>query len=284
MKRTWHEFKALSREERLARNVWIICATRALAFSFCFPLPIIVLYWQEHGMGMAEVMYLQAAFAVALLILDLPNGYLADLIGRKRTIVFGTFFIFLGAVAYAVVESFWGFLVAEILLAIGGSLLLGPDQALLFASLEELKRGGEYKRIFGLSRSVEFIYGALGTICGGLLATIDMKLPFIAAVVGIGLSVLMSLLLHEPERERFRPEAGHLRELWSISRYCLFDNRKMAWLLMAVAALTAVLQSGLWLYQPYFKLCEIPVIYFGWIMPLAIENSVFKLNSQLRVA
>ena len=47
------------------------------------PLAVIVPYFQSLGLSMQEVFEVQAVMSAGVLILELPSGYVADLLGRK---------------------------------------------------------------------------------------------------------------------------------------------------------------------------------------------------------
>lgn len=247
------------------QNVWKVKLVRGFATSMAFPLPIIVLFWQSSGLSMTEVMVLQALFAAALALFEVPSGYLADMLGRKQTIVAAGVFLTVGTGIYGVVETFNGFLFAEILLAVGFALISGADQALLFDSLVESGREREFSRHWGGASSIEMGFAAVGCVAGGLLGSVSFRLPFYVATVGYGCLMLVALTLREPERTKRQVKEGHVKELLSIARYSFFEKRTLGWLMVFSAIIVAFLQTGLWLYQPYFKLCEIPVVYFGWL-------------------
>ena len=52
-----------------------------------FPVPTIVLFWQRYGMSLTDIMVLQALFAFAMVVLEIPSGYLADIVGRRKTLI-----------------------------------------------------------------------------------------------------------------------------------------------------------------------------------------------------
>jgi len=47
-----------------------------------FMVPVMVLFWMENGLGTFEVYLLQALFAGAVVLLEVPTGMLASLGGR----------------------------------------------------------------------------------------------------------------------------------------------------------------------------------------------------------
>ena len=61
---------------------------------FMVAMPIIVLFFQENGLTLMEVMILQSIYSLTVGITEIPSGYLADYFGRRNSIIFSTFFTF----------------------------------------------------------------------------------------------------------------------------------------------------------------------------------------------
>ena len=49
-------------------------------------MPIIVLFFQSHGLSLTEIMLLQSAYSLSLALFEIPSGYIADSFGRKNSI------------------------------------------------------------------------------------------------------------------------------------------------------------------------------------------------------
>ena len=62
-------------------------------------MPIAVPFFQSKGLSMQEVFSLQALFAVAVLAMEVPSGYLADRLGRKPTLIIGAVCVWVAAIA-----------------------------------------------------------------------------------------------------------------------------------------------------------------------------------------
>ena len=73
-------------------------------------MPIIVLFFQEHGLSLTEVMIIQAIYCLSVAMFEIPSGYIADLFGRKHAIVLSTIFSFSG---YLVFSCFGGFMLLQ---------------------------------------------------------------------------------------------------------------------------------------------------------------------------
>ena len=75
---------------------------RSLVFAyvqvFMVLMPVIVLFFESRGLSLSDVLLLQAWFGAIVVVMEIPSGYFADMIGRKRTIVVGALFVVIGAV------------------------------------------------------------------------------------------------------------------------------------------------------------------------------------------
>ena len=54
---------------------------------FMVAMPIIILFFQEHGLSLTQIMTLQAIYSFSVALFEIPSGYIADLFGRKQTII-----------------------------------------------------------------------------------------------------------------------------------------------------------------------------------------------------
>jgi len=80
-------------------------------------MPIVVLFFQENGLNLKEVMILQGTYSFMVAAMEIPSGYLADVFGRKNTLLTGSIFCFFGFLIISLSFSFWYFIIGEIILA-----------------------------------------------------------------------------------------------------------------------------------------------------------------------
>src|SRR5210317_775949 len=90
-------------------------------------MPIVALFYNENGLDELDIYLLQAIYSLSVVIMEIPSGYMADIVGRKKTLVLGGVLGTLGFVIYSISSSFLGFLIAEVTLGIGGSFISGAD-------------------------------------------------------------------------------------------------------------------------------------------------------------
>jgi MFS family permease len=235
--------------------------------------PVLILYYTANGLNSTQIFTIQAIFHLGVLLLEVPSGYLADVIGRKRTLVFGALFYPLGVAVYTLGRSFAAFVLAELAWAVSVSMRSGCDSALLFDSLRQLRREKEYKRFEGCCALFARSGTALSSVVGGMLASIFLRLPFL---VNLGSALFMpplALSLEEPEREA-RRFANPMLDILRICRHCLQDPRIRPIVLFCGLLLAGNL-TGLWAYFLLYQELRIPIGWFG------ILFAVFQLAGAL---
>lgn len=117
-----------------------------------FPMAVITLFWKDHiGLSLSQILLLQSIFAVAMVVMEYPSGYISDRIGYRTALTAASLLGLAGWGYYTVATSFRDVLIAEILLGISTSFISGTDSALLFESLKESGEEGAYARSEGRS-------------------------------------------------------------------------------------------------------------------------------------
>lgn len=142
-------------------------------------MPIIVLFYEENGLGLKDIFLLKSVYSIVLVSLDIPTGYLADAWGRKNCLITGCIVAFGGYICYSLSSTFYAFFIAEILLGIGQSLVSGADSALLYDTMLHYDRENEYLKYEGKVTMIGNFSGAFAGIFGGLLATFSAPSAFL---------------------------------------------------------------------------------------------------------
>ena len=81
------------------KDISILLALRAIRW-FLVVMPIITVFYMEHGVTMQQVFWIQVAFAISVVVFDIPTGYFADVVGRKKSMVIGVGISIIGFLIY----------------------------------------------------------------------------------------------------------------------------------------------------------------------------------------
>lgn len=238
-----------------------------IAKWFSLVMPIVVLFYNENGLHQYDIFLLQGIYSVAIVVLEIPSGYFADVLGRKKTLTFGAILGFIGFTIYSISHGFWGFLVAEIILGLGQSLISGADSAMLYDSLLAQKREKQYLKLEGRMTSIGNFAEATAGILGGLLATISLRTPYFFQSGVAFLAIPAALTLVEPLREKTLNMAS-FKDILDIFKYSLIKNPKLRYNIIFSAIIGSSTLSMAWFAQPYFKEIDLPIAMYGVLWTL----------------
>lgn len=225
-------------------------------------MPIVVPFYESNGLSMKDIMVLQAVYSIAIVVLEVPSGYLADVIGRRKTLIIGAMFGAVGFTTYSLSYGFLGFLVAEIILGIGQSCISGADSAMLYDSLLEKGEEKKYTRFEGRITSIGNIAEAVAGILGGLLAGITLRIPYLAQTFVAFIALPAAITLVEPVRHVPLIKAGFM-EIVHIARFALFKDRPLRRNILFSAITGTATLTMAWFAQPFFEYAKIDIVWFG---------------------
>ncbi len=259
--------------QRLEANLWRYRLYLALLFTPIF-LPVLVLFWKQNGLDMFDVFLLQGLFAVAVVVLEVPTGMVADQLGKRTSLLAGTAMFAIGHIIYAVGYSFSIFLLAELVMALGLALVSGADSAFLYDTLQALGRKDEYTKVEGHARSWQMVSIAASNILGGIVGSYSYRATVWLSIIGPFLALLLAFQFVEPrlqssEGKEKKPQSSFRDEwnkYWQLLRSALKFVRKhqlVRWYILLFAMLGGSATWLLWLYQPYMKATGLPVWAFG---------------------
>ncbi|MEZ5973604.1 MAG: MFS transporter [Planctomycetota bacterium] len=263
--------------KRLLRNLWLI---RVMAFTWMFMIlmPVVVPFFKSRGLDDGDIFWCSRSSSGAVALLEIPTGYVSDLLGRKRTLVLAGA---LHGVAYSMlplIDGFWGVASFELVAALSVSLYSGTDVALQYDSLEAL--GHEAGRRRNLGQRLFWMQAGetIAALVGGWLVLSNLQNVAIAnACVGWVRLCDRDLSGRRPDRAHGRDDHGaNLRsiahELFRVSPVV----RGVLWNLVIYGLATLL---AVWSFQGYWEAMGVPLWTFGYIW--AGYNGVVALTGRV---
>lgn len=128
------------------------------------------------------------------MILELPSGALADLIGRRKTILVGSVIGAFGFLLIPFASHFIHYLLLALLVGVSDSFRSGSEEAILYDSYKEEKNEKKYEKAYA-NANVIYQFGLIiATALGGFIFQYSNYLPFI--LYGISL-IIVSILSYQ---------------------------------------------------------------------------------------
>ena len=264
-------------KQKIKANIWKTQVFKIVQ-NLAFFTPVAVLFWQENGLSLTEIMILQSLFSVALVLLEIPSGYFADVFGRRPSLILASVFYLVAAIGYSLGHDFGTFLIAELLWAVACAFISGADSALVYDSLQDVGEEKNYKRIWGNISFWAFLAVAFGGIVGGWIGSINLRWTWYAMIPTFALLIPIALSLQEPHRHRRVVKKGYMLELLKTIKSIFTNNLKLRWIIIYSAVILTFNQAALWLYQPYMKETGLDIVYFG--IAFASFNVVAAIGSK----
>jgi len=247
---------------QLIHNILKMYLLKAVLW-FMVAMPIIVLFFQEHGLTLTEVMILQSIYSFSVALFEIPSGFIADVFGRKRTIILSTLFTFIGFLVFSFYGGFYAFAIAQVLVGIGGSLMSGSDSAIIYDTLLETNSKTTYTKIEGRSYAIGNFSEAFAGILGGFLAVGSIYMPIYVQTSILFFSIPIAFTLIEPTIHKENKLDRSFKAVLEVVKFAMVDNQKLKWLIIYSSAMGVATLSMAWFAQPFFKSINIPLAYFG---------------------
>jgi MFS family permease len=211
-----------------------------------------MLFQDERGLTFFERLALGGIYSATVIAVEIPTGVFADRIGRRRAMLTGALMMSASCLVAAEAHSFHVFVIAECLAAISMALCSGADSAYLFDLLLEHDRVHEYPRRESAASAWHLLGSAAAFAGGGLLAEVDLALPYLVTAVVAAAAAVVALML---ENDRPAPVRRDVWRSWGRQMSSALGevgrNSRLAWLIGYSAVTFMLLRATIYVYQPY---------------------------------
>lgn len=180
----------------IERNTKIFLTTQ-LTHSLIFSIPIWIVFYQNYVTPTQLAVIVMLTYAVQM-IMELPSGALADLIGRRTTL---TISFLLGAISYLLIPfgtSYLYFIIVNIIVGISDSFRSGAEEAIVYDTYKE-RDSHEFEKVNSKGNLVYQTGLIIGTITGGVLYSVNVYIPFIFYGISLLVGFVLTFFYIEPK-------------------------------------------------------------------------------------
>ena len=258
------------------RNIslmYIIWFCRRLLFS----IAITYLFYNHYGLWPTELFIVQSVFSIGMVFLEIPTGFISDKFSRKLSLVIWLLLSSIGFVVYSQGSNLLHFILSELILVLWYACFSGTDTAILYDSIAHDWDIKQYKKYSWRYNSIGSLAEAIGWIWGVYIGVYGLSIPFLLDGIFIFFAFIISLFLIEPPRTKIESQEWSWTQIRDILKWT-YKHSKVFWLIIYSAVVSSITLSMVWFSQPYMKLVELPMVYFGrfWFS-MNIWNSFMSL-------
>ena len=157
-----------------------------------------VLYLAYCGMNLMQIGLLEGIYHATSIVCEIPSGALADLVGRKKSMMLGRICVTIPCIIMLFTRNFWWFAISFLLQALGNNFNSGSEEALVYDSMICLGEEKDYIRINGRINTVIEVSQAIATVAGGVLAEYSYFVCYAACTVISLLAFVPVVFMKEP--------------------------------------------------------------------------------------
>lgn len=188
------------------------------------------LFWAERGMTIEMVVACEVIYAAVIILLEVPSGVLADLLGRKALIIAGAVLTCSEFLLLLLADSFWHFALAVLLTGIGSAATSGAWNALLYESLEAMGQSAAFERQVGRIHTLDAVACIAVGILGGLTAQwFGYSFNYLVSLGSCLLSLAGTFFLLEPPRVMASGERATIRSILKTAAHFSRNGRMYCW-------------------------------------------------------
>ncbi len=294
---------------------------RAL-FNARFYYPVFAVFFTDLGLTMAQFLWLNAIWAVTIVLFEVPSGVLADLVGRRKLVIFSalSMAVEMLLLIFAPQHGGWGLFaicaVNRVLSGLAEAAASGADEALAYDSLTAMSTDRQMveKRwddtLVSTMRWRSFA-GVLSMLIGGFVfdhesmmaifgdfpRVISLKLPvifcFLSACVCLVLAIRLTDLGVSQGSEGQRTSVKDIGRGMIAAASWVITTRWIAVLIAGALIIDAVTRTFVTLQSEYFRWIDLPEYSFGvigagmslagWVVPLYVKPLARRFSPRVNL-
>ncbi|TFF84500.1 MAG: MFS transporter [Promethearchaeota archaeon] len=230
------------------------------------------------GLNFFEIMALQSYFMFVIFLFEIPSGAVADLIGRKTTLILSSLCVIGAAFAYSIYPFILLFAFAETLWALSIALSSGTNEAFLYSSLKSYGAEEKISNVQGNNQTINLIALTISAPLGSVIAEyISLQFTMTCLALIYIISLIVALTFKEPP---FRKRDEEKKSYFTIIKQGFIElrhNKILTILCFDRLFINVLIFLLFWTYQPYLQALGVPLLWWGFITAgMNITNAVFS--------
>lgn len=150
-----------------------------------------------RGFSLVQIGLAETIFHATSLLFEIPSGALADVVGRKNSLILSCLSSITGCLIMALSNGFGGVCFSFVFHALGYNFASGSNDALAYDSLKLARKEGLYERYSSNQMIIYRITSGLSTLLAGVALLIGYRMAYLISVINHVLSLIVILGLKE---------------------------------------------------------------------------------------
>ena len=240
----------------------------------------LILFFLENGLSFLQIGILYSIREISTNILEIPSGVIADVLGRRKAMIFAFIAYIASFLAFYFSSSFALFVVAMLIFSVGSSFRSGTHKAMIFEYLKHKKWENQKVHYYGHTRSWSQIGSAISSLIAASIVFYTGTYNLIFLYTGIPYVLDLFLILSYPKLLDGEQKIKDKKQILESFKLLLTQMAKSFASFQIIKAL-----GNLSLYSGYFKATrdylQPVIILFALSLPISIFKNGEKQSAVL---
>lgn len=177
----------------IKRNTLVFLLSNFLvSVAYSLPHSILTVILLAKGLSLSQILIIQSAYSIAIVLFEFPSGLLADNYSRKNLYSLSKLFLIIMFLIVLFSNQFYLIFAAWFCYGIAAALDSGTLDAYIINQLKLAHREAELRKFLALSNRLEIVGLLLGSSLGGILYHFIGINIYVLGTVFLGASTLIS--------------------------------------------------------------------------------------------
>lgn len=229
-------------------------------------IPIMTPFYLSLGLSQSEIAKTQMVFTIAVMLLNIPLGWVADRFGRKLANIIGDTLCAITLLCYSQADNFWQIVGCEIMFGVGAAFSQGVDSTLLkhFCDKED-PSGRFFRKRFARVQMFCQVESLTMILLGGPIGAISFRLAIALSSVGYIAGAVMSAFVKDDSPRLTSDHTGAFRQMGRIVAKNL-RNPLTKWRILAYTFARECTHGIIWVFTPLMMAVGVTIesVSIGW--------------------
>lgn len=279
-------FKKGANEEKtmyvvnLRRIVWETILT-SIGAGFC--VATVTIFWNSIGMDQTAIGFVQMMFTIAMVLLDIPMGYIADRFNRKLLNVSGDIGVAVTFVFYAFAQNMYMAMLAECLLGLFMAMTNGVDQSFIKYNCNKIDPSGElFKKTNIKVQTARYIALFTVVIIGGFVAKYNIRLTLALSFIPYFIGGLIAVRIKDFDLKTQVKHKNPVKDMVVNVKEIIADVKTRT-LMFAYVLGKELTHAQIWVFTPLLILVGVPIeiVSMGWAVNYLAQIVGSKVSEKM---
>lgn len=232
-------------------------------------MPIMVPFYNSIGMDQGQIGLSQSLFTIALLLLNIPTGWIADRFSRKMCNAFGDFGCALSLLFYAQATSFSHVVLCEVMFGLAAAFTSGADGALIKGHTDKIDSTGRlFHDICASNAILRPLAQIIALTIGGLVGAYSPRLAIAISAIPYVIGCVLSLFIREEGVKLTAKHKNPVKDMARVVKETVLTSKKLRWSIFAYVLGIKITNIMIWVLTPILIFAGVPmsVVAVGWVL------------------